>query len=168
MIKNRKSLKWLTVYTKPRHEKKVAQKLRDKNFKVYLPLIRKKSQWSDRKSWVEFPLFKSYLFVKTEIKNSLIITNTPGLIKIIRFGNDMAVIKDKKIKALKLMLNGGYNPLPTDYFIKGDPVIVKDGPLKGIEGEVKRVDENDRLILRIDSIQNSLSIKINRAYLKKL
>ena len=168
MIKNNKSLKWLTVYTKPRHEKKVAQKLRDKSFKVYLPLIRKKNQWSDRKSWVELPLFKSYLFVKAEIKNSLIITSTPGLIKIIRFGNDMAVIKDNKIRALKLMLNGGYNPLPTDYFIKGDPVIVKDGPLKGIEGEVKRVDENDRLILRIDSIQNSLSIKINRAFLKKL
>ena len=51
MIKNRKSLKWLTVYTKPRHEKKVAQKLRDKNFKVYLPLIRKKSQWSEKVGW---------------------------------------------------------------------------------------------------------------------
>ena len=35
--------------------------------------------------------------------------------------------------ALKLMINGGYNPKTTDYFIKGDPVLVKEGPLKGID-----------------------------------
>ncbi|MFL2983130.1 MAG: UpxY family transcription antiterminator [Candidatus Neomarinimicrobiota bacterium] len=168
MNNNKSSLKWITLYTKPRHEKKVAQKLKEKNIQVYLPLLRKKSQWSDRKNWVEFPFFKSYLFAKSNLKDSIHITNTPGLIKIISFGNQVAIVQDKKIKALKMMLHGGYNPIPTDYFIKGDPVIVKDGPLKGIEGEVKRVDDNDRLILRIDSIQNSLSIKISRAFLKKL
>ena len=66
------------------------------------------------------------------------------------------------------MIEGGYNPEPTDYFIKGNPIEVKDGPLKGIVGEVINVDKKDRLVIRVDAIQHSISIKINRSYLSKL
>ena len=66
------------------------------------------------------------------------------------------------------MLDGGYNPQITDYFIKGDNVVVREGPLKGIQGEVVRIDGNDRLIVRIDSIQHSISIKIKRSLLEKI
>ena len=38
------------------------------------------------------------------------------------------------------MLEGGYNPKPIEYFIKGDPLEVKDGPLKGLIGEVTQID----------------------------
>ena len=65
------------------------------------------------------------------------------------------------------MLDGGYSPKITDYFIKGDNVVVQEGPLKGIRGEVVRIDGNDRLIIRIASIQHALSIKIKRSFLKK-
>ena len=64
------------------------------------------------------------------------------------------------------MIEGGYKPEPLDYFIKGDPVIVKEGSLKGLIGEVVRIDNNDRLIVRIDAIQHSVSIQIERGFLK--
>ena len=66
------------------------------------------------------------------------------------------------------MLNGGYIPEPTDYFIKGDKVKVTNGPLKGVDGEIAKIHDNNRLIIRIDSIQHSLSIKINPGFLKKI
>ena len=56
------------------------------------------------------------------------------------------------------------NAFPLDFFIKGDPVIVKDGPLKGLIGEVVRIDNNERLIVRIDVIQHSVSIQIKRGF----
>ena len=65
------------------------------------------------------------------------------------------------------MIEGGYKPEPLDYFIKGDPVIVKEGPLKGLIGEVVRIDNNERLIVRIDAIQHSVSIQIERGFLRK-
>ena len=159
--------KWIVVYTKPRHEKIVSKKLIQKNYQIYLPIIKQRRKWSDRKKWVELPLFKSYLFIKTELNNTLPILKTKGIIKIVKFGESIAIVKNNSIRSIQLMLDGGYIPKITDYFIKGDNVVVKDGPLKDIQGEVVRIDGKDRLIIRIDSIQHSLSIKINRSFLNK-
>ena len=54
-------MKWYVVYTKPRWEKKVAQKLNDIGINAYCPLIKKISSWTDRKKLVYIPLFNSYI-----------------------------------------------------------------------------------------------------------
>ena len=167
MISINNPKKWVAIYTKPRHEKLVKEKLLKKGYDVYLPLLTEKRRWSDRKKMVEFPLFKSYLFVHSQLNESIFIVKTPGVVKLVKFGNKIAVVNNNVINSIKLMLEGGYNPIATDYFLKGDPVYVKDGPLKGLTGEVIRVDNIDRLIIRVEAIQHSLSIKIDRAYLSK-
>ena len=165
MDKNDKSIDWIAIYTKPRHEKTLALELEKKGLEVYLPLLRVRKKWSDRKKWVEFPLFKSYLFVKATNYNTQSLINTPGLVRIVRFGKKIAIIKESSINSIKLMLNGGYNPTSTDYFIKGGPVSVKSGPLKGLTGEVVRIDNHNRLLVRIDAIKHSISIDIDRGLL---
>ena len=158
--------KWIAVYTKPRHEKTVENELHKKGFEVYLPILKERRKWSDRKKWVEFPMFSSYIFVKTELKNSLFVLQTMGVVKVIKFGGEVAVVQDSSIQAIKLMIEGGYSPEATDFFIKGDPVEVKEGPLKGLIGEVTRIDNHDKLLVRVDAIQHSVSIHIERGYLK--
>lgn len=66
------------------------------------------------------------------------------------------------------MIEGGFNPQPTDYFIKGDPVIIIEGPLKGLEGEIATIHNKERFVVQIDAIQHSFSIEISRAYLSGL
>ena len=168
MDKNNKSNHWVAIYTKPRHEKTVALELAKKGFEVYLPLLRVRKKWSDRKKWVELPLFKSYLFGRINKENTISFVSTPGLVRIIKFGDKIAIVPNSSIDSIKLMLNGGYNPIPTDFFIKGDPVLVKSGPLKGLIGEVIRLDKHDRLLIRIDAIKHSISIDIERKFLKPL
>ena len=160
--------KWMAVYTKPRYEKVVEKEFLKKEFEVYLPMLKERRKWSDRKTWVEFPLFRSYIFVKTEIKNALFVLQTQGVVKIVKFGGEVAVIQDENIEAIKLMIEGGYSPEPLNYFIQGDPVEVNDGPLKGLVGEVTRLDKDDRLLIRVDAIQHSISIQIDRGFLKPI
>ena len=168
MQKIDKSKNWVAVYTKPRHEKAVAFELQKKGYEIYLPLLRVRKKWSDRKKWVEFPFFKSYLFAKTFKKDIGSLVSTVGLVRVIKFGENIAIVKDSSINSIKLMLNGGYNPTSTDYFIKGDPVSVKSGPLKGLTGEVVRIDNHNRLLVRIDAIKHAISIDIDRGRLKTL
>ena len=66
------------------------------------------------------------------------------------------------------MLNGNYDLQNTDYFRKGNKAQVIEGPLKGLKGEVYRIGNNDRLLIRVDAIQHSISIQIERSYLKLL
>ena len=87
-----------------------------------------------------------------------------GVVKVIKFGGEIAVIQNDSIRAIKLMIEGGYMPEAIDYFVKGEKVEVKNGPLKGLIGEVTRVDNNDRLLVRVDAIQHSVSVQID-AYL---
>ena len=61
--------KWLVLYTKPRNEKKVAERLTKNGFEVYCPLIKTLRQWSDRKKKVEIPMFSSYVFIHIDEKN---------------------------------------------------------------------------------------------------
>ena len=166
MIIENNSEKWIAVYTKPRHEKTVSNELYKKGYEVYLPLLKERRKWSDRKKWIEFPLFRSYLFVRTDIKNLLFVVQTYGVVKIIKFGEKIGIVQNEIINSIRLMIEGGYKPEPLDYFIKGDPVIVKEGPLKGLIGEVVRIGNNDRLIIRIDAIKHSISIQIERGFLK--
>ena len=168
MNSDQDSKKWVVVYTRPRHEKAVEKEFQKKGFEVYLPILKERRKWSDRKKWVEFPLFRSYIFVRIEIKNALFVLQTLGVVKVVKFGGEVAVVQDESIKAIKLMIEGGYNPEPLNYFIQGDPVEVKDGPLKGLVGEVIRLDKNDRLVVRVDAIQHSISIQIDRGFLKPL
>ena len=80
------SKKWLAVYTRPRREKVVEKEFQKKGFEVYLPMLRQRMKWSDRKKWVEFPLFRSYVFVRTKIKNVLFVVQTSGVVKVVKFG----------------------------------------------------------------------------------
>ena len=168
MNSDQDSKKWLAVYTKPQHEKAVEKEFQRKGFEVYLPMLKQRRKWSDRKKWVEFPMFRSYVFVRTKIKNTLFVLQTPSVVKVIKFGEEVAVVCNESIEAIKLMIEGGYNPEPLNYFIQGDPVEVNDGPLKGLVGEVIRLDKNDRLVVRVDAIQHSVSIQINRGFLQPI
>ena len=168
MNSNQTSKKWIAIYTKPQHENAVKSALKLKGFEVYLPILKERRKWSDRKKWVEFPLFKCYLFVKTNSKYSIDILKTNGVVKIIKFGNNIATIQNSIIDSLKLMIEGGYKPITVDYFLKGDPVRVKEGPLKGLIGQVIRINNHNSLVLRIDAVQHSVSVKINQGFLEAI
>ena len=158
---------WIAVYTKPRHEKVVLEELTKKKIESYLPIIRQKRRWSDRMKWVDVPLFKSYIFVRIELKNRLYVLETHGVHHIIKFRNEVAVIPDNQIEAIRLMLEGGFEPINTEYFIVGDEVEIVGGPMNKIKGIVSRIDGEDKFVIKIDAIQHAVAVHVDRRYLKR-
>ena len=65
------------------------------------------------------------------------------------------------------MIEGGFDPFPSDYFTIGDEVKVVGGPLKGITGIVSRSDSPGKLIIKIDAIQHAVAVQIESKYLKQ-
>jgi transcriptional antiterminator RfaH len=157
---------WIAIYTKPRHEKTVLSQFEEKGIESYLPLIRQKHRWSDRMKWVETPIFKSYIFAHVELKDNLEVLQTRGVNHIVKFQNKIAVIPDAQITNLRKMIEGGFDPSPSDYFVIGDEVEVIGGLLIGMNGIVSRTDTEDKLIIKIDAIQHAVAVQIERKYLK--
>ena len=85
---------WIVVRSKPRSEKVVYKELVSKNIEAYLPLLKERRKWSDRKKWVEFPLFSSYLFARIDIKNSIFVLQTQGVNSIVKFGKQIAIVQN--------------------------------------------------------------------------
>ena len=159
---------WIAVRSKPRAEKVAFEQLVKKSIETYLPLVKKRRKWSDRKKWVELPLFSSYLFAKIELKESIYVLQTHGVSTIVRFNGNIAVIGNEVIDAIRMALEGGYELEPTEYFTVGDDVEAIEGPMKGAQGIVSRLKGKDRLIIKIDALQQAIAIHIDTKFLQSV
>ena len=72
---------WYVIYTKPRNEKKVAERLQQIGITVYCPMITMIKQWSDRKKKVQIPLLNSYVFVCLEDKEREKVFQVSGVVR---------------------------------------------------------------------------------------
>ena len=61
---NEKVLNWYVLYTKPRNELKVMERLLNADFEAYTPFKTEIRQWSDRKKKIKVPLLTSMVLVK--------------------------------------------------------------------------------------------------------
>lgn len=157
---------WIAVYTKSRHEQTVVNELNKKNIESYCPMFKERRQWSDRKKWVHFPLFRSYVFANIEINENIYVLQTIGVNKIVKFQEKISIIPDQVIDNIKNIIEGGYNVEQTDYFIKGDEVRVVSGPLKGLDGVVLDLRGANKIIIKIEAIQQAFSVEISSGLIK--
>ncbi|MFZ4547939.1 MAG: UpxY family transcription antiterminator, partial [Bacteroidales bacterium] len=129
--------RWYAAYTKSRTEKKILARLQIAGFEAYLPIRRKRHQWSDRLKWVEEPLIKSYIFIRVNEKDYYNAINTQGLVCYVTFEGKAAPIPDRQIEVLKMLLNEGAEMEVTNERIAaGEKIIVVKGPLVGMPGEM--------------------------------
>ena len=162
-------LKWIAVRSKPRSEKIASNELTKKGIEIFLPIIKKRRQWSDRKKWVEFPLFSGYLFARIELKDSIYVLNTHGVNTIVKFGDKVVTIDDDVVNSIKLALKGGYDLLPMKYFTVGDQVKVIGGPMEGAIGIVEtKHKKNNRLVIKIDALQQAIAVHIETRLLENI
>ena len=158
--------KWIAVYTKSRHEQIVVNELSKKDIESFCPMFKERRQWSDRKKWVHFPLFRSYVFARIHLKENIFVLQTIGVNKIVKFQNKISIIPDQVINDIKNIVDGGYKIQQVDYFIKGDEVSVISGPLKGVNGIIQDLKGDSRLIMKVEAIRQAFSIEISSEQLK--
>lgn len=164
MLKIDEVQRWYPVYTLPRAEKKALQLLEKKGITAYLPLYKTIKQWSDRKKKVEEVLIKSYLFVHISNKEYDTVIQTPGVVRFIYFSGKVAYVPDFQIETLKHYLSGEHIPEITfEKMEVGQRVKIVTGKLKGYEAELISWKQQDRLVLRLDALGQTLLLKISAA-----
>ena len=162
--------KWYAVYTRPNNEKKIISALIEDNIEGYLPLKRTLRKWSDRKKWIEEPLFRSYIFVKVSHIEYFNVLNIPGVVKYVSFGGQPQSIPDYQIEYIKTIVQQKDHEIEVNYknIRKGSECEVLFGPLKGIRGEVVRISGQSRLLIRLASMGVSLQVNISRDEIKPI
>ena len=169
-IKNSNSEeKWYALYTRPRAEKLVYQRLVEAAVETFLPLQKTYRMWSDRKKLVEKPLLTSYIFVRTCKKNFPIVYKTNGVVKFVSFEGQPVSIPQNQIDNLRLLINSDAEiEVTSEKFTTGDNVEVINGSLIGLTGELIKIGSKNRVVVRIDRLDQNLILKIPMAFLRKM
>jgi len=135
-----KTPQWYVLYTRPRAEKKVADNLTKKGIEHYNPLNRVQKQWSDRKKIVFEPLFTSYVFVKITSDQLSLLRQVDGVVNVLYWLNQPAVIRETEIETIKRFLNENINvKLEQTQVCLNDNVRILGGSFMDFEGQVLSV-----------------------------
>ena len=156
-------VRWHALYTKPRHEKQVDRLLCEKHIETYLPLRRVLHRWSDRKKWVEEPLFRSYLFIHADPRDRQRALFTPGALRFVAFGDGPAVVRDEEIETVRRILAERTDVESCPPVTVGDIVEIARGPLMGIRGRLDEIRHGNRLVITVDSIRQALRFTVDLA-----
>lgn len=159
--------KWFVMYTTSRSEKKVADRLKENGFEVFLPMIEELRQWSDRKKKVQRAMFNGYVFVKTRRNQLWECLQIPGAVKFVHFSGQHATIREEDLDIIKRVTETGVGVESDGSTIApGEKVIVIGGPLQNMTGEVIEKGNKDYLLIRIPGIYQNLLISVPRKFLE--
>ncbi|MGG8495330.1 UpxY family transcription antiterminator [Tenacibaculum sp. TC6] len=160
---------WHVIYVKSRWEKRVYESLKEISLEPFLPLTKTLRQWSDRKKVIFKPLIPSYVFVNLnspkEFHKAL---SVDGACSFIRFGKEYAKVTDKEINNMKFLVEDqNIIDLETNYQIPkvGEVRKINYGSLQGLECEVLKVNNTNKIVVRIDSLQQNIIATVPANYI---
>ncbi len=153
---------WYVVYTRPRWEKKVAEKLMAAGVENYCPLNRVTRQWSDRKKVIREPLFKGYVFVRLPETAKWDVKQFDGVLNFVYWLGKPARVRESEIETIRKFLREFSDvEVSNGNFAVNDKVFVKQGVLMNYEGIVLEVAGN-----RAKVFINSMDITLSATFLK--
>jgi transcription antitermination factor NusG len=157
----RGDLPWWVLYTRHQHEKVVAEILTAKGLEVFLPLYTSQRRWKDRSKILSLPLFPCYVFVRGGLEHRLPVVTTPGVHMILCRGDQIAIIPEAEIDAIRKVVEGPCRVEPYPYLNCGERIRVTRGPLEGVQGILVRRKNLYRLVLSVDMLIQSVAVEVD-------
>jgi transcription termination/antitermination protein NusG len=156
---------WYAVLTRSRQEKVSASMLESFGIENFLPLTIERRQWSDRKQLVNVPLFPGYLFVRIPMLRDaqLRVLTVPGVVRFIGNHTGPQSIPAAEIENVQTVLSYRVECTPCSMPKIGDRVRIFRGVLAGIEGTLVRCGSDSSLVISVETIQQSIAIRVDRS-----
>lgn len=153
---------WYAVQTGYRCEQRVSLGLTTKGLETYLPLLTETHQWKDRRKLVEVPAFSGYLFVHFEpsLRNRVKVLETSGVVRLLGGNHTPNRVDDVEIESLRRTLTSGLPCDRCDALVPGALVMVKRGPLAGVQGRLVRIKNSFRLVVSISVFSQAISTEL--------
>ncbi len=155
--------RWYAIHTRSRHEKLVARQFLEKQIEAFLPLCTEVHRWKDRYKKVEVPLFSGYVFAQFasgSLRRQAVLKTT-GVIRIVGFGQRDEPVPDEQIDALRRVLESDALLQKHRYLRVGQRVKVISGALAGVEGILKRIKGNARLVIAVEPIRQAVAVELS-------
>ena len=163
---------WFAVVTKPRQEQIALQHLQRQGFECFLPMAENPYQRRSKKlQKIIEPLFPRYLFLNAiaASQNLAPVRSTRGVVSMVRFGTQLAVMPENVINAIKQRIepDTGLIRIQPITIKPGDKVRVFDGPLTGLNGIVQEKNSESRTLILMELLGRPTKVQVETIILKK-
>ena len=152
---------WYVLRVRSNCEKKVSDGLISRGVEEFLPTYRCRSYWSDRVKWIDRPLFSGYVFCRLGDGPWSRITQVPGVIGPVSFGSRPAPVDFAEMAALRKMVGSSAPLFPVVFLRTGQRVMVKRGPLAGLEGILERIGKDCRVLVSVSLLHRSVAAEVD-------
>ena len=86
---------------------------------------------------------------------------TDGAVRLVSFNGKPATVRDEEIASLKRYLKGDPDPEIVPYVAVGKAIEIISGPFRGMRGVVEKHKGSMRVLLTIESVNQSLVLEID-------
>jgi transcription antitermination factor NusG len=152
---------WLVLRTRSRHEATVESDLQQRSITAYLPKRSVMRRWRDRKVVVQMPLFPGYVFVQPRVEQYESIRYVRGSCGFVLSGDKPAAMPARELDAVRILAGSGAALAVNPRLIPGQRVEVLAGPFMGIQGELVRVKNQERLVINALLLNSSVSVEVD-------
>jgi len=145
---------WFLIYSKPRNEDIVSQKLCDAGFEVLNPKLKERKYVRRKLQDVVSPLFPCYIFVKFDFPGDFrTIKYTRGVRSIVGSGNVPSTVPNEIVDSITNNMEDGLIKRNQPELKKGEKVIIKEGPFEGFEAVFeKNLKGTERVTVLLNAI----------------
>ena len=159
---------WYALRIRAGHEKASAHALRCRGLEEFLPVYTSVRRWSDRSKEIEMPLFPGYVFCRFDLAERVSVLTTQGVREIVGIGRDPYAVDENEINVLQTVVKSGLLRQPWPFLKVGEHVIIREGPLRNINGILAEIRGDHKLIVSITLLQRSVAVSVERAWVKPL
>jgi transcription antitermination factor NusG len=150
---------WLALQVWTGRERSSAAHLSMRGYDIFLPCVRE-HRFYNRREPIERALFSGYLFCRSTSSVAGKMVTSPGVIQIV------GPVCTAEVEAIRRAIATGHNLEPWPAAQVGDRLCLEDGPLRGVEGIVVRIENGHRLILSVTALHRSVAVDIDSEWVK--
>jgi len=166
---NPQTTNWYVATTMPRAEKKVGMRLTALGYENLVPMHKQLRTWSDRKKFVEMPLFSSYAFVHTTERLRSDTFKAGGIVRYLSLNGQPAILRPHEIERIKKLCDFEGDIIITGSATKvNDEVIINAGVLCGIRGILISDTGRAKVRISIPGLGCFAQIEIGREMVQKI
>lgn len=133
---------WYVVITKPRAERKIAERLQHLGIEVCCPVRLERRQWSDRVKNVEVPLLPSMVLVHVEDAQRAKVFEVPGVLRYLFYLGQPAKVRNEEVELLRDIHKNGSPIIAVKSVQPGDVIEVPGFGKVPQKGRVKYTSGN--------------------------
>jgi transcription antitermination factor NusG len=151
-------LPWLVAHTRPRCEKKLKQYCDREGIITILPLYRSPRKYRGKTVVFFKPLFPGYVFLRTELVRKQKVYQSDYVANLLDV-SDQALF-ERQLEDILLALDTEVEVRLEPQISEGCRVVIKRGPLRGMEGWVQYRSGMMQVLLRLDFIGQAAAVKV--------